>query len=376
MPSTPLPSPGFSGLYLTIKFGVLTATRRLAGVELSSSGSPLGALDDPAVVAEVAAALDGITTIAIEGGTPTTSAVFDDVFASLQSMAPLEALPANATSDQFLHAQKVAIARTPLALPSLLRPVPVDPGSVPGLRVAIIQNRAFGTAAMEEHADLAVGLNEIVPLASDRRAAFKSALTTSVAMSAAEAATYADSAYKRVSGRGFVGIQAGDLQAFNAWLKTVPTSRKGAWSPIARVYDGVHLALPVAGGADALWVVDPHTGVGKAVLLDSTGGGIGREGEGGGKCHIGGEDGEALALGAMSIECAAAGGEWPIFCNSVNTMASGMCVIQLFEGKGDLGTPVGAIQPWLGLGEAGFGWLDAAIGMCLIMITLSSANCI
>ncbi len=231
VPSTPLPSPGFSGLYLTIKFGVLTATRRLAGVELSSSGNPLGALDDPAVALEVAAALDGITTIAIEGGTPTTSAVFDDVFASLQSMAPLEALPPNATSDQFLHALKVAIARTPLALPSLLRPVPVDPGSVPGLRVAIIQNRALGTAALEEHADLAVGLNEIVPLASDRRAAFKSALTTSVAMSAAEAATYADSAYKRVSGHGFVGVQAGDLQAFNAWLKTVPPSRQGAWSP-------------------------------------------------------------------------------------------------------------------------------------------------
>jgi hypothetical protein len=377
VPSTPLPAPGFSGLYVTIKFGVLTATRRLAGVELSSSSSPLGALDDPAVAAEVAAALDGITTIAIEGGTPTTSAVFDDVFASLQSMAPLEALPPNATSDQFLHAQKVAIARTPLALPSLLRPVPVDPGSVPGLRVAIIQNRALGTASLEEHADLAVGLNEIVPLASDRRAAFKSALTTSVAMSAAEAATYSDSAYKRVSGQGLVGVQAGDLQAFNAWLKTVPASRRGAWSPIARVYDGEHLALPVAGGADALWVLDPHTGVGKAVLLDSTGGGIGREGgEGGGKCHISGEDGEALALGAMSLECAAAGEEWPLFCTSVNTMASGMCVIQLFEGKGDLGTPVGAIQPWLGLGEAGFGWLDAAIGMCLIMITLSSANCI
>jgi len=177
-----------------------------------------------------------------------------------------------------------------------------------------------------------------------------------------------------VSGQGLVGIEAGDLQAFDAWLKTVPQSRQPAWSPIARVYDGVHLALPVAGGADALWVVDPHTGVGKAVLLDSTGGGIGTEG--GGKCHISGEDGEALALAAMSLECAAAGEEWPLFCTSVNTMASGMCVIQLFEGKGDLGTPIGAIQPWLGLGEAGLGWLDAAIGMCLIMITLSSANCI
>src|SRR5438270_560350 len=31
----------------------------------------------------------------------------------------------------------------------------------------------------------------------------------------------------------------------------------------------------------------------------------------------------------------------------------GVCVIQLFDGNGDLGTPVGATQSWLGLVKAG-----------------------
>lgn len=51
-----------------------------------------------------------------------------------------------------------------------------------------------------------------------------------------------------------------------------------------------------------------------------------------------------------------------------------MCVIALFNGHADLGTPLGAIQPWLG--EAGLGGLDAALGMILIALTLASAGCI
>jgi hypothetical protein len=377
VPANPQTAPSFSGLYVTVRYGTLNATRRIAGLQLSASGVPLGAVDDPGAAAETTAALNGSTTIAVEGGTPTISAIFDDVFASLQSMAPLNSLGAKASSDDFVKAFH-NVSRTPLALPSLLRPVPVDAASMVGLRVAILQDRAVGSGPFEEHADLAVGLNELIPLATDRSSAFRPALKTSVAMSAAEAATYSDSAYRRLAGKQLTGIAAGDSLGFAAWLKSAPAARQAAWSAVAHVYDDHHLVVPVAGAADALWVVDGTTGVATAVLLDATGGGIGREGggEGGGKCHISGEDGEALALAAMSLECSAAGEEWPLFCTSVNTMASGMCVIQLFEGKGDIGTPVGAIQPWLGLGEAGLGWLDAAIGMCLIAITLSASNCI
>jgi len=289
-------------------------------------------------------------------------------------MAPLEALGANPTNDQILAAAK-NIVRTPLALPSLLRPTPVDPGCVEGLRVAILQNRALTAAALEEHADLAIGVNEIVSLASDRGAAFKPALTTSVVVSAAEAATYADSAYRRLAGRPLTGIQAGDSPSFNEWLKNVPATQQPAWTAISRVYDNYHLVLPDAADANALWVVDPATGAAKAVLLDSTGGAIGKE-EGSGHCHIDAFDAEALELAILALACSAVGAEFPIFCNGINTAASGMCVIALFNGHADLGTPMGAIQPWLGLGEAGLGWLDVSIGMMLILITLSSAGCI
>ncbi len=372
VPASPVPAPAFAGLYLTIAFGPLTATRRIAGLELSSRGDPLGALDDPAVVAETAAALDGVTTIAIEGGAPTVAAVFEDVISSLLSIAPLEALNANPTNEQFLGAAK-DVLRTPLALPSLLRPTPVDPGCVEGLRVAILQGRALSSAAMEEHADIAVRLNEIVPLASDRRSAFISALKTSVAMSAAEAASYPDSAYRRLSGQSLTAIQAGDRPSFAAWLKNVPAARQAAWTAVQRVYDDYHLVLPNGGGSDALWVVDTQTGAAKAVLLDSSGGAVGQEG---GHCHIEDAfDAEAIEIAVLALACSGSGEQWPFFCNGINTAASGMCVIALFKGKADLGTPAGAIQPWLGLGEAGLGWLDAAIGMYLLLITLSSAGC-
>ena len=373
VPSSPVPPPAFSGLYVTIAFGSLTARRRIAGLQLSPSGAPLGALDDPAAVAETRAALNGVTTISIEGGTPTAAAIFDDICASMQSMSALESLGAKPTSDQVIKAAR-NVSRTPLTLAPLLREVPVDAGAPIGLRVAILQDRAVTASALEQHADLAVGLNEVVALASDGGPAFRAALKTSVAMAGAEAATYADSAYKRLSGQRLTAVVAGDGPALAAWLKAVPAAGQAAWSALFRVYADYHLALPADASAAALWAISPTTGVAHAVLLDGSGGGEG--GGGGGKCHISGEDGEALALAAMALECSAAGEEWPIFCTSVNTMASGMCVIQLFEGKGDYGTPVGAIQPWLGLGEAGLGWLDAQIGMMLMLITLSEANCI
>lgn len=376
VPSSPVPPPAFSGLYVTIRFGPLTATRRIAGLQLSPAGLPLGALDDPVALAETEAALNGLTTICIEGGTPTVAAIFDDICASMQSLSALEALGPKPTSAQLLKAS-VNVTRTPLSLASLLRPAPVDRGAPAGLRVAILQDRALSSGPIEEHADLAVGLNEVTPLTGDGAAAFKAALRTSVQASAAEAASYPQSAYRRLSGQRLTGIHAGDGSALAAWLKALPAEGQAAWSRIFRVYEDYHLALPADAATGAFWAIRPATGVAHAVLLDGTGGATGSEGGGeGGKCHISGEDGEALALAAMALECSAAGEEWPFFCNGVNTAASGMCVIQLFEGKGDIGTPVGAIQPWVGLGEAGLGWLDAAIGMMLILITLSEAKCI
>ncbi len=371
VPATPVPAPSFAGLYVTITFGPLSATRRLAGLEIRPSGAPLGALDDPAVLAETRAALDGVTTIAVEPGTPTSAAMLDDVMASMLSVAPLVPIWQTASNDQILGAIKNGIWRTPFLLPSLLRPTAVDPATAPGLRVAIFQERAFSSASLEQHADLAVGLNEVVPLSTDRHAAFKGAVASSVAASAAEAATYTDSAYGRLSGHALKALAVSDYGGQNAWLNSLPPDRQAAWNAIFRVYDSYHLLVPAAGEVDALWVVDPITGVAKAVLLDSTGGAILTGG-----CHLDAFDAEALVIAELALFCSAEGAFFPIFCAGINTAASGMCVVALFNGHADPGTPLGAIQPWLGLGEAGLGGMDVALGMILLALTLSSAGCI
>ena len=157
----------------------------------------------------------------------------------------------------------------------------------------------------------------------------------------------------------------------NAWLATVPPDRLATWTAIVRVYDAYHLLVPAAADVDALWVVDPNTGVAKAVLLDSTGGGFLAP-----ECHIDAFDAEALVIAQLCIFCSAEAEGFPIFCAGISTAGSGMCVIALFNGHADLGTPLGAIQPWLGLGEAGLGGLDAALGMVLLALTLASAGCI
>ena len=370
-PANPIPPPAFAGLYATISYGLLTATRRLAGVEIRPDGTALGALDDPAVVAETRAAVDGATTIAIEPGTPTSAAMLDDVLSSMLTLAPAIPIWNSANHDQVLAALKHGVRRTPFVLPALLRPVNWDPASVPGLRVAIFQERVASSTVLEEHADLAIGLNEVVPLAADRHAAFRAAVATSVAACAAEAATYPDSAYARLSGHPLIAIASGDYAGFSAWLKTVPSARLAAWNSIYGVYENYHLLVPAAGAVEALWVVDPTTGVAKAVLLDSTGGGVLAK-----SCHLSGFAALALYIAELCLICSAVAELYPFWCIEINTLGSLMCVVALFNGEADIGTPLGAILPWLQLGEAGLAGAEAYLGMLLIALTLASEGCI
>lgn len=111
------------------------------------------------------------------------------------------------------------------------------------------------------------------------------------------------------------------------------------------------------------------------MLLDSTGGGAFRGRFATGSCHLDGFDGLGLAISALSLFCSATP-EFPFFCLGVNVAVTGMCVLAIFNGHADVGTPFGAIQPWIGLGEAGFRGLDFGLGVTLMVITLSSAGCV
>jgi hypothetical protein len=143
------------------------------------------------------------------------------------------------------------------------------------------------------------------------------------------------------------------------------------WRELTRLYDDHHLVVPAGGAADAMWVVDPRTGVAKAVLLDSTGGGALRE-----ECNPSPEDDMALLLATLSILCStpmAAGLSY--YCVGINVSAAGMCVVQIFDKSADIGTPFGFIATVAGLRGAIPSFAGFYVGVVLLLITVGSMDC-
>jgi hypothetical protein len=373
LPAKPIPPPSFAGLYVKIDVGGLESVRRIAGVEITDRGGPLGVTGDAGAIAETRAAMNGVTTIAFEPGSPTSSAILDDVVSSLLSVEPIAELPVTATSDQLLKAAQHGIRRVPIALASLLRPTKVDPNAVAGLKVAILQDRPVSSAVIEQHADLAIGTNPVIPLVADPAAAFKAAVATSVAACAAEAATFPVSAYANLSGAALTLIKANDFGARDAWLASLPADQQAAWKSPIIVYDDYHRLVPVGGKAGAFWVVEPGSGVVKAVLLDSTGGGLIRAG-----CDYDAFDQLAMSIAFLSVLCSFGGAAlFPFWCIGINVLAVGMTVAAYFKINGKRHDDVGTGFS-LGLGVAGLAGIDflgleAPIGIMLMLITIQNA---
>ena len=373
VPAKPIPPPSFAGLYVTIVAGGLQSVRRIAGVEVSNRGAPIGATGDAGAIAETRAAMNGVTTIAFEPGSPTSSAILDDVVSSLLSVEPIAELPASATSAELLKAGQNGIRRVPIALASLLRPTPGDANALAGLKVAILQERAVSSTVIEQHADLAIGSNPVIPLVTDPAAAFKAVVVTSVAACAAEAATFPVSAYANLSGAALTLIKANDYGVRDAWLASLPSDQQAAWKSPIIAYDDYHRLVPAGGKAGAFWVIDPGSGVAKAVLLDSTGGGLIRAG-----CNYDAFDSLAMSIAFLSVLCSFGGAAlFPFWCIGIQVLAVGMTVAAYFKINGkrhdDVGTPFS-----LGLGAAGlagvdFLGLEAPIGIMLMLITLQGA---
>ena len=367
VPAQPLPPPSFAGLYARIEFGPVSSFRRLAGIEATSSGLPLGALDEPVAVAETRAAIDGITTIAVEPGSPTTAALLDDMLSSCLTFEPLRPIWGKATNDQLLQAVSGGVHRFPGVLAAMFFPSAGDPSALPGLKVAILQERVISDS-VELHGDLAVAANPVITVTTDANAAFRAAVRQSVAANVTEAAAFGDTAYSRLSGRKLTALANGDYAGWNAFLKTVPAEKLTAWNAMSRVYADYHVIAAAAGAGDALWVIDPASGVAKAVLLDGTGGGLAHS-----ACTFNGFDYLAITLATLSIICGAGGAEvFPLYCVGINAAAAVMAAASLFNHHSDTGT-------LFGLGMSIFNPLGAggstAVGIMLLMITYQQAGC-
>jgi hypothetical protein len=113
-------------------------------------------------------------------------------------------------------------------------------------------------------------------------------------------------------------------------------------------------------------VVDPATGVSTAVLLDSSGGAMVLVG-----CHPSAFDNLALSVAMLSIFCSLSPAGYSFYCVGINTLAVGLAVIALFDPElRDFGTPYSIALPFIGLGEAGLGGIEASIGVMLMLITM------
>jgi hypothetical protein len=369
VPANPLPPPSFSGLYVRIEVGGLRSVRRLAGIDISDRDAPIGELDDAAAIAETRAALDGVTTIAIEPGTPTDAALLDDVISSCLSIEPLRPIWKTASTDQLLQAMSKGVRRIPGVLASMLSSAGVDPGAVPALKVAILQERQTGPGVIERHADFAVGANPVIAVTADARTGFRAVLATSVAASAAEAATFEDSAYQRLSGQRLVSLPTGDVGAFNAFINTVTPDRQARWTAVLRRYELFYRLVPAGGAGEALWIVAPDTGVAKAILLDGTGGAIQQ-------CELSGLDIFGLILSALGLICTIGGGAVnPWFCLGVTVASVILTVVVIFQSAGSPGTPYGTFATAFGAGNP---WKNVKVGGRLgvagVILTLAAIS--
>lgn len=366
VPAKPLSPPSFAALYVTIEAGGLTAVRHLAGLQVNDRGGALGQLDDPVALAETRAALDGITTIAIEPGTPTTGALLDDVLSSLISVEPLRAIWPVKDMSSLTAAVKGSVRRTPGVLMALLRAIDSDANAVPALRVAILHERVVSESVIERHADLAIGANPWIAVTPDAHAGFKAAVANSVAACAGEAAAFDDSAFRRLSGRSLITLPKDDNAARAAFHRTVPAAKLDAWARMSTVYSEKHLLVPAGGAVDALWVVDPDTGASKPVLLDGTGGAVVRSG-----CHFSPFAEMAITLSMLAAACDLSGESG---CLGIDTAATAMTVAALFiPGEADAGTPFGAMLGTFSFFGGGFGALGGAIGIALIIVTIQAS---
>ena len=370
VPTQPLSPPSFAGLYVAIEVAGVHATRHLAGVQVNYRGAALGRIDDPAALAQTRAALDGITTIAIEPGTPTTAAILDDVLTSLISIEPLRAWWPVKDVAQLQAAVHAGVVRTPGLLASLLLPSARDGNAVPGLKVAILHERVLSDSVVERHADLAIGANPMLAVTTDAHAGFGAALINSVSACQREATAFDDTAYARLAGRTLVSLPFADGPSRIAFYKTLPPEKVAAWTQMADVYSDAHLLAPRAGEVDAFWVVDPDSGAAKAVFLDSTGGAITRL-----KCKFSPYAEMAITLSILAIICSAAESTGA-GCLGINSAATAMTVAALFiPGEADAGTPFGAalglINPFGGV--KGFGGFGAGIGIALLIVTIQAS---
>ncbi|MBX7101147.1 MAG: hypothetical protein K1X89_25755, partial [Myxococcaceae bacterium] len=258
---------GVGGLYLELTVNGRAVTRRLSGPVANRFGTyPVpGAAD----FVETQDLIAGVTTVAFEPGSPTTGANLDDLIASVLSLEPLgktvgQPLTATLSAAEQLRVYSGALAAL------------VDPGPASTLAVTpeqlrvVVMTETAGYHGLQRRLDVVPELNRAVVASSDAAAAFRAALSSTVALSLREGIAVKRSAAAALAGAALQYVapfaSPSSLEGFSA-------EELARWQRVLDQYSGWHRFVPKTPAPGALWVVDPATGTAVAVFLDGSGGG-------------------------------------------------------------------------------------------------------
>ncbi len=255
---------GVAGVYVSVTTGGVTDTRRLAGVELTSRGG----LSREPTAADIAAAtgvLNGITDVMADAPWSTDAARLDDAVAAALTLDSLRG--ASPTDSKALIAAAEAARRLPWLLEAMQEPVGAPGGVTPrGLAVHILTT-VPSADGLDTRSDLPPALGTMIGTSSDPAAAFRAALTATVAASVRESEWMQSSAAAQLVGQKLV------LAPTSGGLPAWSDATKAAFRPLLSRYDAFLRLVPESGAVTAVWVIDPGTGSATAVAADGSGGG-------------------------------------------------------------------------------------------------------
>lgn len=266
------PPSGVQGIYLTIRSDGTSATRRLAGLPLRSSGNPI---DRPATADEledVRGVLNGLVTINFEAGRPTDGLVQAELIDSLISVLPLK----DASGDDLDRAFELgtSLRRRSLVSAIVARSHPTEARLIDaapaGLGVTITMERPSPDGVVTR-VDVVPEFVSHIGCSTDPSAGFRAAMVATLPWSLHEADVCDDSAAKRLASSSL------QLIAANATVNNLDGYDEPALAsvtPVLDLYSAWHRLVPTDPTTAAFWVVDPNTGTTIAIDSDGTGGGL------------------------------------------------------------------------------------------------------
>jgi hypothetical protein len=262
---------GIAGLYVELGIAGQVSVRRIGGAQIDRFGNPVAATS--ADYEETRALLDGVTTIAFEPGSPTSSQNMEDLLRATLSVEPLANALAKTPQDpneilafggalEYYNSAVSFMVDGQRARASAFAVAPE------WLRV-IIATEFVANGQLKCNSDIVPEANRSVAASTDGAAAFRDVLRSTIALSLREGIAMQSSAARLLAS---APLQCLPSAADPKTLSNFTTTDLSRWRFLFDQYGADHIFVPSDPSIPGAWVVDARTGTAVAVFIDGSGG--------------------------------------------------------------------------------------------------------